>query len=173
MPAWVQPVGAIDQIAVQKELSRLLAEERELLKELERLLGVEREALQRSSSPEQLEQACEVRQGCMAALLRLQEERNTWLVQIGFTGDAAGLLQVIRACDTHGDLPPRWAECAALAKRCRELNTQNGALVASRMRRVQGVLDILMGQTTDTAATYSRSLQESARAAGRVLSLEA
>lgn len=163
----------VDQHTAHAELSRFLTEERRLLNELERLLGAEREALQASSSPEQLEEACAIRQTCMNALLRLQEERNAWLVTSGFTGDAAGLLQLIRACDTHGDLPPRWAECASLAKRCRELNNQNGALVASRMRRVQGVLDILMGQAVETASTYSRSLQDPARSTGRVLSLEA
>lgn len=163
----------VDQVAAHAELARWLTEERQLLGDLERLLRKEREALQTGSSPEQLEQACEIRQQCMSSLLRLQEERNSWLSQIGFSGDAAGMLQLIRACDTQGDLPPRWAECAALAKRCRELNQQNGALVASRMRRVQGVLDILMGHAADANATYSRSLQNSARAPGRVLRLEA
>ncbi len=164
---------SVDHTAAHSELSRLLDEEQRLLVELERLLGAEREALQTSSSPEQLERACEVRQECMGSLLRLQEGRSKWLLQLGYSADAAGLLQLIRACDPLGAFPPRWAACAALAKRCRELNQQNGALVASRMRRVQGVLDILMGQTADTAQTYSRSLQDPARAAGRVLSLEA
>ena len=163
----------VDPLVAHGELARLLDEEQRLLRELERLLGDEREALQASSSPEQLEHACGVRQECMGSLLRLQEGRSQWLRQLGYSADAAGLLQLIRTCDPRGALPPRWAECAALAKRCRELNQQNGALVASRMRRVQGVLDILMGQAADAAPTYSRSLQDPARTAGRVLSLEA
>lgn len=159
---------------VQVELARQLGVEQRLLTELERLLREEREALQQTVSPEHLEQACHRRQQCMGELLRLQEERNQWLLQAGVTADIAGLLQLIRRSHVPGALPSQWAECAALAKRCRNMNQQNGALVASRMRRVQGVLDILIGQGADAApATYSRQLTDSARPSGRVLCLEA
>lgn len=160
--------------SLRAELARQLQQERRLLSDLERLLHEERDALQQTSAPEQLEQACNQRQQCMGELLRLQEDRNDWLRQSGFSGDTAGLVQLIRRCDTQGELPPQWAQCAALAKRCRELNQQNGALVASRMRRVQGVLDILMGQGNETpSGTYSRTLTDPARPSGRVLCLEA
>ncbi len=95
-------------------------------------------------------------------------------VGAGVIADIAGLLQLIRRSHVPGNVPSQWAECAALAKRCRDMNQQNGALVASRMRRVQGVLNILIGQGADAVpATYSRQLTDSARPSGRVLYLEA
>ena len=71
-----------------------------------------------------------------------------------------------------GVLPPRWAECAELAKRCRSLNDHNGALVASRMRRIQGVLEVITGKRSDPNV-YGKQAQQAWITRGRMVAAEA
>ena len=152
-------------------LSKLLGDEQQLLKRLEQLLQDEKQLLLEDDSPEKLEIACAARQDCMAALLRLQDERATLLRAAGYPSDGAGLLLLIRDCDPARVLPPRWAECAELAKRCRSLNDHNGALVSSRMRRIQGVLELLTG-SRQTPPVYGKQAEQSWVTSGRVLATE-
>lgn len=153
-------------------LSRLLDEERRLLLQLEHLLDSEKAILLRDESPEQLERACRDRQDCMVALLRLQDERQALLRVAGYSTDNVGLAGLIKNCDPERSLPSRWAECAELAKRCRALNDHNGALVTSRMRRIQGMLEVLTGKRTEKS-TYGRQAQQGFGTRGRVLVTEA
>lgn len=157
---------------IRHTLERLLAEEIAALAELERLLETEREVLVRNDSPEALEDACARRQDCMGGLLRIQDERRGVLRMLGFEADATGLDRLMRACDPGRSLPARWGECAERARRCREINDFNGALVASRMRRVAGLLEILTGRKAETPV-YGRQGQQAWGAAGRLLATEA
>lgn len=156
----------------KQALSRLLDEERRLLLRLEGLLDAEKAILLKDDSPEELEAACITRQECMGALLRLQDERSNLLRMLGYSPDNAGLLSLIKACDPERVLPPRWAECAELAKRCRSLNDHNGALVASRMRRVQGVLEVITGKRSDPNV-YGKQAQQAWITRGRMVAAEA
>ncbi len=157
---------------VRRTLERLLAEEITALVELERLLEAEREVLVRNDSPEALEDACVRRQDCMGGLLRIQDERRGVLRMLGFEADAAGLERLMRGCDPERSLPARWGECAERARRCREINDFNGALVSSRMRRVAGLLEILTGRKADSPV-YGRQGQQAWGVAGRLLATEA
>jgi flagellar biosynthesis/type III secretory pathway chaperone len=107
----------------------------------------------------------------MGALLRLQDERSQLLRMAGYPTDNAGMLLLIRDCDPARELPPRWAECAELAKRCRALNDHNGALVSSRMRRIQGVLEVLTG-SREGPNVYGRQAEQHWVQAGRMLATE-
>ncbi|MBM4213442.1 MAG: flagella synthesis protein FlgN [Gammaproteobacteria bacterium] len=157
---------------IKQTLTRLLEEERGLLLQLESLLDQEKAILLRDDSPEQLESACRSRQDCMVALMRLQDERQNLLRLSGFSSDNAGLAGLIKVCDPERALPPRWAECAELARRCRDLNDHNGALVASRMRRIQGMLEVITGKRSEKM-TYGRHAQQGFGSRGRVLVTEA
>lgn len=157
---------------IKQTLSRLLDDEQRLLTQLEALLESEKAILLKDESPERLEAACRSRQDCMLSLLRLQGERQTLLRLNGFSSDNAGLAGLIKACDPQRTLPPRWAECAELAQRCRHLNDHNGALVASRMRRIQGMLEVLTGKRTEKM-TYGRQAHQGFGTRGRVLATEA
>jgi flagellar biosynthesis/type III secretory pathway chaperone len=150
----------------------LLDDEQQLLLQLERLLESEKAILLRDESPEQLEAACKSRQDCMIALMRLQAERQNLLHLNGFSSDNAGLAGLINACDPERVLPPQWAECADLARRCRDLNDHNGALVASRMRRIKGMLEVLTGKRSEKM-TYGRQAHQGFGARGRVFATEA
>lgn len=156
----------------RRTLERLLEEEIAALTDLESLLVAEREVLVRNDSPEALEEACARRQDCMGGLLRIQDERRGVLRMFGFETDTAGLERLTRECDPQRSLPARWGECAERARRCREINDFNGALVSSRMRRVAGLLEILTGRKADTPI-YGRQGQQTWAAAGRLLATEA
>jgi flagellar biosynthesis/type III secretory pathway chaperone len=108
----------------------------------------------------------------MSELLRIQDERRGLLRATGHTVDTAGIESLLRICDPQRTLPARWARCADLAARCRGLNDFNGALVASRMRRVEGMLEILTGRKRETPI-YGRQGQQAWVAAGRLLAAEA
>jgi len=168
--------GALASAAGREEcrrtLERLLADEDAALAELERLLLAERDTLERNDSPEVLEQVCARRQDCMGGLLRVQDERRAALRMLGFAADNAGLELLMRSCDPAGTLPARWGECAERARRCRELNDFNGALVASRMRRIAGLLELLTGHRPESPV-YGRQAQQSWVGAGRLLVTEA
>lgn len=153
-------------------LERLLVEECAALQSLESLLTAEREVLTRNESPEELEAVCARRQDAMGGLLRIQDERHGVLRMLGCEADAAGLERAVRACDPQRTLPARWERCAELARRCRELNDFNGALVATRMRRVEGLLEVLTGRKPQLP-TYGRQGQQAWMAAGRLLATEA
>ena len=156
----------------RRGLDRLLTEELAALAELERLLEAEREVLVRNESPEALEDACARRQDCMGGLLRVQDERRSLVRALGFEADAAGLERLLRECDPQRTLPARWGECSERARRCREINDFNGALVATRIRRVTGLLELITGRRSETPV-YGRQGQQAWRSAGRLLATEA
>ena len=153
-------------------LERLLVEECAALQALEALLGTERDVLTRNESPEELEAVCARRQEAMGGLLRIQDERRGVLRMLGCDPDAAGLERAVRDCDPGRTLPARWERCAELARRCRELNDFNGAIVATRMRRVEGLLEVLTGRKPQVP-TYGRQGQQAWVGAGRLLATEA
>ena len=153
-------------------LGRLLDEEIDALFGLERLLIAERDVLAKNDSPEALEEVCSHRQLRMTQLLKIQDERRGLLRATGHTVDTAGIESLLRICDPQRTLPGRWARCADLADRCRGLNDFNGALVASRMRRVEGMLEILTGRKRETPI-YGRQGQQAWVTAGRLLAAEA
>jgi len=111
--------------------------------------------------------------------LRLKDSKKYALIGssslyriVGFSIDNAGLASLIKTCDPERMLPPRWAECADLARRCRDLNDHTGALVASRMRRIQGMLEVLTGKRSEKVA-YGRQAHQGFGTRGRVLATEA
>ena len=152
-------------------LDNLLGEEIAALGDLERLLVAEREVLVKNGSVEAIEDVCARRQDCMGGLLRVQDERRGVLRMFGFEPDRAGLERMMRECDPRRSLPPRWAECADRAGRCRELNDFNGALVTSRMNRVSGMLELLTGRKAEPPV-YGRRGGQSWVGAGRLLATE-
>jgi flagellar biosynthesis/type III secretory pathway chaperone len=157
---------------IRQALTRLLQEERRLLQQLETLLVNEKALLLQDDAPEILEDAAHKRQECMVALLNLQDERHGVLRITGFSTDNAGLAALIKACDPERTLPPQWAECAEIAKRCRVLNDHNGALVTTRMRRIQGVLEMLTGARAQQIVS-GRQAEQGFRSRGAVVAAEA
>ena len=163
---------AADSAQALLALRRLVDEERARLGELEELLAREHDILATQSSVEALEAACAARQDCMGRLLRIQDERRTLLASAGHGADGPSIAAFLDARDPSGAVRAAWGDCAELAQRCRELNDRNGALVGARMRRVEGMLGVLTGQSRETQV-YGRQGYRAALPSGQLLAAQA
>lgn len=162
----------IDSVLLREQFGRLLEDEARILADLEQLLEREHQILVHNESPEILEAACTERQLRIGELVRLQDERRSSLRMLGETPDNAGLDAVLRRCDAADRLRSRWQHCATAATRCRELNDRNGALVQARMKRVEGLLEVLSGERPGPRI-YGRQGQVANVSTARLVAAEA
>src|SRR5579864_1494036 len=102
-------------------LARLIAEESGLLLELTELLNLEHGYLV-GNDVGALEKAAPERQRCLTRIFRVDAERRTLCSLAGQSLDPQGLQKLMRWCDPSGSLTPAWANCTAIAVRCRALN---------------------------------------------------
>jgi flagellar biosynthesis/type III secretory pathway chaperone len=161
----------VDPNTCREQLSQLLADEMAALTELTTLLEREHELLL-ANDVGALESAIRKRQSCVGRVVRLDEERRSLCRMLGHASDAQGLEQLLRWCDPRRSLAARWQEHAGLARRCRELNDRNGALVSARLKRVQALLGVLIGGSRESA-TYGRGGTCQPVSTGRVVATEA
>jgi flagellar biosynthesis/type III secretory pathway chaperone len=158
----------VDPGVCREHLTTLLREESELLAELEALLTRESRVLE-TSDVQTLETTTRARQERMGALARIDEQRRSLCALHGFSADRMGLDALITWCDSEGKLLSRLRECAERAVRCRDLNDRNGIVVASRLKRVEGMLDALTGRPTRSDTYGPRGHTGSNSRPGRVL----
>jgi flagella synthesis protein FlgN len=135
----------VDPGVCREHLEKLLAEETAALAQLETLLDREHELLI-ANDVDGLGRAGEARQACVGTLVRAEDERRSLCRMMNVPADPQGLERLLAWCDPAGTLRRRWAECSERAARCRQLNDRNGALVAARLKRVEGMLDVLTGR---------------------------
>ena len=153
-----------DQIAV------LLHDEEVQLEKLARLLETEYAAIV-ANNLDALDERGNARSRAMGALLRIQDERRSILKLLNYPDTHAGLEQMLCWCDPGNGLTAHWRHCAELATRCRELNERNGLMVNARLRRVEGMLEVITARPP--ATTYDRDAGLGSNAAGRLLAIEA
>jgi flagellar biosynthesis/type III secretory pathway chaperone len=161
----------VDANLCREHLERLLGEESTLLGQLETLLDNEFRHLN-SNDIDALEQAGVTRQDCTGELVRVEDERRTLCRMSGNSADLKGLEELIKWCDPHATLRARWADCAERAGRCRERNDRNGMAVAARLKRVEGMLNIITGRN-HAPTTYSPQGAYAPTTAGRMIRSEA
>ena len=165
----------LDPSSCRDSLSRLLGDEYSLLIQLQRQL-VREHVLLSNGDIDGLEAAGSERQSCVAALLKLEDERLALCRMLGHSPNLKGLETLLLWCDPQGLLRQPLQDCTDLAGRCKEQNTRNGMLVNARLQRVSGVLGLL---TTNDAApatpVYGRKGNAFATPAptGRMLSFSA
>jgi flagella synthesis protein FlgN len=150
----------VDARICREHLERLLTEEAGTLARLEELLEKEHEFLL-ANDVEQLEQAGEARQSCIGALVAIEDERRSLCRMMNVSADAAGLDKLLNWCDLSRELKTRWSACADRAARCRGLNDRNGALVSARLKRVEGMLDVITGRAGQPKVYGSKGAYES------------
>jgi flagellar biosynthesis protein FlgN len=158
----------VDPVVCRDHLEKLIAEESGALDQLQGLLDREHELLV-ANDVDGLERAGQARQTCIGVLMRIEDDRRALCRALNVPADATGLDRLLAWCDPSKALRRRWAECGERATSCRKLNDRNGALVAARLNRVQGMLDIVTGRA-DQSKVYGRqgAFQAQARA-GRSL----
>ncbi len=135
------------------QLQNLLADEYALLNQLEHQLCREHELLL-ANDVDGLENAGQARQGTVAALLRLETDRQSLCRLLGHSADAAGLAALLKWCDPAGSLASTHADVAVKAAQRRTQNDRNGALVTARLARVQNMLGML-NVGGESSRTYS------------------
>jgi flagellar biosynthesis/type III secretory pathway chaperone len=142
----------IDTKVCYEQMATLLAAEADALARLEELLRQEHEVLGQNDVTA-LERTSSARQEQISALANIEEQRRALCRTQGFTTDAKGLRELIATCDSMGNLSVQLNRCTERATRCRQLNERNGAVVAARLKRVEGLLGILTGRG-DEVPTY-------------------
>jgi flagellar biosynthesis protein FlgN len=135
----------VDPGVCREHLEKLLAEETGALTQLETLLAREHELLI-ANDVDELERAGDARQACVGILVRVEDERRTLCRMMNVPADKTGLEKLLAWCDPSRTLHRRWAACGELAARCRDLNDRNGALVTARLKKTEGMLDVLTGR---------------------------
>ncbi|MGH8175213.1 MAG: flagella synthesis protein FlgN [Steroidobacter sp.] len=135
----------MDPNVCRESLEKLLAEEVDALARLETLLDREHELLL-ANDVDALDRAGVARQACIGDLVRIEDERRSLCRMMNVPADATGVDRLLTWCDPSHNLKRRWAACAERAASCRQRNDRNGALVAARLKRVEGMLDVLTGR---------------------------
>jgi flagellar biosynthesis protein FlgN len=158
----------VDRGVCRDHLATLFREESELLAQLEELLTRESRVLE-TSDIQSLEATTRARQERMGALARIEEQRRSLCALHGYSADRAGLEGLMAWCDGEGKLLSRLRECAERAVRCRDLNDRNGIVVATRLKRVEGMLDALTGRPTRSDTYGPKGYTASNGRPGRVL----
>jgi flagellar biosynthesis/type III secretory pathway chaperone len=158
----------VDPKICREHLDRLITEEANSLRHLEVLLDTEHEYLL-ANDIEELDRAGEARQVCVGQLLRIEDERRSLCRMMNLPTDAAGIERLLTWCDPSRNLQRRWAECSGLATNCRSRNDRNGALVTLRLKRVEGLLDVLTGRSNQPKVYGSKGGYESSGRSAHIL----
>jgi flagellar biosynthesis/type III secretory pathway chaperone len=160
----------VDSTLHRGQIAALLHDEEAQLQKLVQLLETEYAAIV-ANDLDALDERGHARSRAMGALLRIQDERRGMLTLLNYPDTHLGLEQMLRWCDPGNGLTQNWRRCAELATRCRELNERNGLMVNARLRRVEGMLEVITARPP--AATYDRDAGLASNGAGRLLTIEA
>ena len=144
----------MDAALCREQLDQLLTQEASALDLLQTLLNREHESLA-ASDIDALERAGNARQSCVGDLLRIESERQSLCRLMNYSADAAGIDKLLAWCDVSQQLRRRWTKTLELATTCRQLNNRNGAVVAAKLKRVEGLLAVVTGRNKN-GAVYGR-----------------
>ena len=144
---------------VRQHLHRILVEEGQLMLELERLLQQEVTILQ-GEDADRIARIGAVRHRCVEALMRLEQERADLTRMLSF-GDGRGAIdRLLEWCDEDAVLRTRWQATLEIARRCKDINDRNGAIVGARLRRVQTLLAAMRGAAPPPVYGAGRTAQQ-------------
>lgn len=151
---------------VRDHVQRMLGEESGLLDSLERLLKQEAQIL-RGDDVGAIERIGSSRQECTSALTRLEAERADSCKMLSFGTGRDGFDRLLQWCDADGELRQAWQRNLSVARRCRDQNDRNGAVVTAKLNHVQKMIEAIRG--TGPAPVYTPQAQRYARFATREL----
>ena len=120
---------------VHEHLTRILSEEARLLGEFEAVLRQETQVLH-GNDADAIQRIGGNRQSYVDALTRLDAERTDTCRMLSFGAGRGALNQIFEWADPSGALRLKWSSNLELARRCKALNDQNGAIVAAKLGRV-------------------------------------
>ncbi len=135
---------SVQRAEVYAHLDHILAEERRLLAELEQLLQQETASLQ-GDDLGAMQRIGRARHQCVELLTRLDSERADSCRMLSFGTGRGALEKLLDWADPSAQLQQRWRANLDLARRCKEHNDRNGAIVNVKLGRVQRLLAKLRG----------------------------
>ena len=135
---------SVEPAEVYQHLDHILTEEGRLLAELEQLLQQETQSLQ-ADDIEAIRRIGSARHQCVQLLTRLDSERTDSCRMLSFGTGAGALQKLLQWADPSAQLQRRWHSNLELARRCKEHNERNGAIVSVKLSRVQRMLAKLRG----------------------------
>jgi flagellar biosynthesis/type III secretory pathway chaperone len=135
---------SVQRSEVHGHLQRVLAEEGRLLAELEGVLRQETSVL-RGDDADAIARIGDRRHRYIDSLSKLDAERSASCRMLSFGTGRAALDQMLAWADPSGALGARWSANLQLARRCKAINDQNGAIVSAQLGRVQRLLARLRG----------------------------
>ena len=147
----------MNRLEYRQRLADLLQQEQISASRLLATLEQQQQSLV-ESHPERIEASANASHSCIQELDQLEQKRNALAARLGYAADHDGMEGLIRWCDYDGTLGIQWRKLLELARRCRDCNQVNGAVVDINRRRVRQALGILRGQQSD-AELYGRSGQ--------------
>lgn len=159
-----------DTKSCREQVAALLRDEERHLTRLANLLEQEFAAV-KSNNLDELDSRGAARAEATGQLLRIQDERRGMLRLLQYQDSNEGLEQLLAWCDPTRSLAPLWRHCADLATQCRELNERNGLLVNARLRRIEGMLDVITQRPR--SATYGPNAGAINNGPGGLLAVEA
>lgn len=129
---------------IRRHMGRVLGDEARMLAELQLILSREA-AVVRGDDPAAIENIGGARQQCIDALMQLDLERTATCRMLPFGEGRDGFERLLGWCDSGGSLQSCWQANLQSARRCKELNDSNGAVVALKLNHVQKLLAMLRG----------------------------
>jgi len=131
-----------------------LNNEAAVLRDLNELLDKEHQLIV-NDEIDDLEKTGPLRDTFISTLLKIDADRIALCRATGKPTNKQGLEQLLNWCDPQHQLHKRWEQSAEQLQHCRTLNDRNGALVNTRLKRVEGVLDAMSGGQRRNERTYS------------------
>jgi flagella synthesis protein FlgN len=127
-------------------VQRLLAEEQVQLTRLHTLLLRESEVL-RGDDVTAVERIGAERHDCTSTLTRLDAERRDLCRMLSQEAGRDGFEQLLGWCDASGELRRQWLANLDVARRCKDHNDRNGAVVSVKLNHVQKLLSAIRGSS--------------------------
>lgn len=144
----------MDATQCRQFLEQSLNTEAAVLRDLNELLDQEHQLIV-NDEIDDLEKTGSLRDTFISKLLKIDADRVALCRAAGKPADKQGLEQLLNWCDPQHQLHVRWEQSAEQLQHCRTLNDRNGALVNTRLKRVEGVLDAMSGGQRRNERTYS------------------
>lgn len=140
----------MEKAACRRALGPLLQREFDDSVRLLEVLGNEQTALG-SRNVGAIEALTRDKQTQLAQIEQTARERTAITQSAGFAPDGDGMRALLRWCDNDGSLTRAWKQLLNQARRCRDQNLVNGALIETSRRHTRQALGILRGTTVEDA----------------------
>lgn len=136
-------------------MTNLITQSRHCATLLDENLQLELEYLQNNNAKD-LIQLSQKKENLMQELQALDTQRKKLTSESGITNKEE-YLKWLMVLDSSSNLKNQWLEFSAEILNCQQLNSKNGIISESMNTASRLALNILSGNTTPTASTYSAS----------------